>query len=131
MCVCVGGPASFLTIEQVRELDLGHGEKADYFSCKSTITFCKKDNCLYKVRKCLCVVCVSYSTRFPKACPSAECYKKVTEHDGQYTCEKCNQAFPNFKYQVILPVSLIPKPSFAYTKTLPILANPHSHTPML
>ena len=45
-----GQAAGFLTIEQVRELDLGHGEKPDYFDCKSTITFCKKDNCLYKVR---------------------------------------------------------------------------------
>ena len=44
-------PAGFLTIQQVRELDLGHGEKPDYFNCKSTITFCKKDNCLYKVRE--------------------------------------------------------------------------------
>ena len=44
-----GQVAAFLTIEQVRDLDLGHGEKPDYFNCKSTITFSKKDNCLYKV----------------------------------------------------------------------------------
>jgi replication factor A1 len=44
-----GQAAGFLTIDQVRELDLGHGEKPNYFNCKSTITFCKKDSCLYKV----------------------------------------------------------------------------------
>ena len=47
--VWCSGPAAYLTIEQVKELDLGHGEKPDYFNCKSTITFSKKDNCLYKV----------------------------------------------------------------------------------
>ena len=49
VCVITGGVSGFLTIDQVRELDLGHGDKPDYFNCKSTITFCKKDNCLYKV----------------------------------------------------------------------------------
>lgn len=82
-----GQVAAFLTIEQVRDLDLGHGEKPDYFNCKSTITFSKKDNCLYK------------------ACPTEGCNKKVTDHNGQYTCEKCNQTFPNFKYRIILAIN--------------------------
>jgi replication factor A1 len=82
-----GQAAGFLTVDQVRELDLGHGEKPDYFNCKATITFCKKDNCLYK------------------ACSNADCNKKVTEHEGQYTCEKCNQTSPNFKYRIILLIS--------------------------
>ena len=47
--LCAGQAAGFLTVDQVRELDLGHGEKPDYFNCKATITFCRKDNCLYKV----------------------------------------------------------------------------------
>ena len=45
-----GMQAAFLTIEQVRDIDLGHGDKPDYFNCKSIVTFTKKDNCLYKVR---------------------------------------------------------------------------------
>ena len=45
-----GQPTAFLTLGQVKELDLGRKEKPDYFSCKAGITFIKKDNCLYKVR---------------------------------------------------------------------------------
>jgi replication factor A1 len=82
-----GQAAAFLTIEQMRDLDLGHGEKPDYFNFKSTVTFSKKDNCLYK------------------ACPNQDCNKKVTEHDGQYTCEKCNQTSPNFKYRIMLAIN--------------------------
>ena len=44
-----GQPTAFLTLGQVKELDLGRKEKPDYFSCKAGITFIKKDNCLYKV----------------------------------------------------------------------------------
>ena len=123
--MCTGQAAGFLTIQQVRDLDLGHGEKADYFSCKSTITFCQKDRCLYKVN----TTHTSLTTHhihvyhslhitymyvyiiilfFLKACQNVDCNKKVTEHDGQYTCEKCNQTSPDFKYRIILSVSLIP-----------------------
>lgn len=44
-----GQPTAFLTLAQVKELNLGQKEKADFFSCKATVTFSKKDNCLYKV----------------------------------------------------------------------------------
>ncbi len=80
---------AFLTLSQVKELNLGQREKPDYFSVKASIVFVKKDNCLYK------------------ACPSAECNKKVTEDNmGGYFCEKCNQSFPEFKYRMILSVSV-------------------------
>ena len=39
-----------------------------------------------------------------KACPSAECNKKVIEDGDSYRCEKCNRTYPNFKYRLILPV---------------------------
>jgi len=85
-----GQPTAYLSIGQVKELDLGRKEKPDFFNCKASITFVKKDNCLYK------------------ACPSPECNKKVTEGGGgeQYFCEKCNQSFPNFKYRMILSVNI-------------------------
>ena len=79
----------FLTFSQVKELDLGHSEKPDYFNVKAYISFAKKDGCLYK------------------ACPSQDCNKKVTEGSGgtEFFCEKCNQNFPNFKYRMIVSVS--------------------------
>ncbi len=80
---------SFLTFSQVKDLNLGTGEKPDYFNAKASIAFAKKDNCLYK------------------ACPNKDCNKKVIEGSGgeEYFCEKCNQNFPNFKYRLILTVS--------------------------
>ena len=43
----------------------------------------------------------------PKACPSAECNKKVIEEgDGAYRCEKCNKTYPDFKYRLMLLVSV-------------------------
>lgn len=85
-----GGPAASLSLAQVKELDLGRKEKPDYFSCKATVTFSRKENCLYK------------------ACPSPDCNKKVTEGGagGQYHCEKCNQSFPDFKYRMILSINV-------------------------
>lgn len=78
----------YLVFSQAKELDLGVGEKPDYFSCKGTVVFVKKENCLYK------------------ACPSSDCNKKVTEGSGgEYFCEKCNRTFPDFKYRMILSVS--------------------------
>lgn len=81
----------FLTFLQVKELDLGHGEKPDYFNVKAYVAFAKKESCLYK------------------ACPSQDCNKKVTEGTGgmEYFCEKCNQNFPNFKYRMILTVGIV------------------------
>lgn len=82
---------AYLTLGQVKELDLGHKEKPDYFSFKGTIIFARKESCLYK------------------ACPNADCNKKVTEDTmGQYFCEKCNQSFNDFKYRMILMVRLQP-----------------------
>lgn len=72
----------------MKELDLGCGEKPDYFCCKGSVAFARKENCVYK------------------ACPSPDCNKKVTEGSGgEYYCEKCNQNSPNFKYRMILTVS--------------------------
>lgn len=78
----------FLTFSQVKELDLGHREKPDYFNVKATITYANSEKCLYM------------------ACANTDCNKKVTEGStGDYFCEKCNQSSPDFKYRMILSVS--------------------------
>lgn len=81
----------FLILSQVKELDLGHNEKPDYFNSKGTVAFARKESCLYK------------------ACPSPDCNKKVTESSGggEYFCEKCNQNFAEFKYRIILAVCCV------------------------
>jgi len=78
----VGG--TYKTIAQIKEENLGAGEKADFFNVRASLVFMKKENCLYQ------------------ACPSAECNKKVNEENGQYRCEKCDRTYPDFKYRLML-----------------------------
>ncbi|XP_068750637.1 replication protein A 70 kDa DNA-binding subunit-like [Montipora capricornis] len=83
------GSGNYKTLLQVKSEQLGMGDKPDYFTAKATAVFFKKDNCLYK------------------ACPSADCNKKVIEEgDGTYRCEKCNKTHPDFKYRLILSANL-------------------------
>ncbi|XP_037604597.1 replication protein A 70 kDa DNA-binding subunit-like [Sebastes umbrosus] len=84
-----GAKVNWKTLSEVKKEHLGHGEKADYFSCVATVVFIRKENCLYQ------------------ACPSADCNKKVIDQqNGLYRCEKCNKEFPNFKYRFMLSANL-------------------------
>uniref|UniRef100_A0A669CSI7 Replication protein A subunit n=1 Tax=Oreochromis niloticus TaxID=8128 RepID=A0A669CSI7_ORENI len=77
------------TLSDIKNEDMGHGEKAQYFSCVATVLYIRKENCLYQ------------------ACPSADCNKKVIDQqNGLYRCEKCNREFPNFKYRLLLSANL-------------------------
>ncbi|GLD72330.1 replication protein A 70 kDa DNA-binding subunit isoform X1, partial [Lates japonicus] len=80
-----GARMNWKTLSDVKTEHMGHGEKADYFSCVATVVYTRKENCLYQ------------------ACPSADCNKKVIDQqNGLYRCEKCNREFPNFKYRLLL-----------------------------
>lgn len=84
-----GGSTNWKTLSDVKTEHLGHGEKADYFTCIATIVFLRKENCLYQ------------------ACPSQDCNKKVVDQqNGMYRCEKCDKEFPNFKYRLILSANI-------------------------
>ncbi|XP_044078682.1 replication protein A 70 kDa DNA-binding subunit-like isoform X2 [Siniperca chuatsi] len=84
-----GAKMNWKTLSDVKNEQMGHGEKADYFSCMATVLYTRKENCLYQ------------------ACPSADCNKKVTDQqNGLYHCEKCNREFPNFKYRLLLSANL-------------------------
>ncbi|MEQ2286680.1 60S acidic ribosomal protein P1, partial [Ameca splendens] len=77
------------TLADVKSEHLGHGDKADYYSCIATIVFLRKENCLYQ------------------ACPSQDCNKKVVDQqNGMFRCEKCDKEFPNFKYRLILSANI-------------------------
>uniref|UniRef100_A0A3B5LZA4 Replication protein A subunit n=1 Tax=Xiphophorus couchianus TaxID=32473 RepID=A0A3B5LZA4_9TELE len=89
MSVSVGSKMNWRTLSDVKNENMGHGEKADYFSCVATIVYMRKENCLYQ------------------ACPSSDCNKKVIDQqNGFYRCEKCNREFPNFKYRLLLSANL-------------------------
>lgn len=84
-----GAKTNWKTLSDVKNEHMGHGEKADYFSCVASLLYARKENCLYQ------------------ACPSADCNKKVIDQqNGLYRCEKCNREFRNFKYRLILSANL-------------------------
>nr|XP_019952555.1 PREDICTED: replication protein A 70 kDa DNA-binding subunit-like isoform X2 [Paralichthys olivaceus] len=84
-----GTKINWKTLSDVKNENMGHGEKADYFSCVATLLYTRKENCLYQ------------------ACPSADCKKKVIDQqNGMYRCEKCNREFPNFQYRLLLSANL-------------------------
>uniref|UniRef100_A0A8K9UGN5 Replication protein A subunit n=1 Tax=Oncorhynchus mykiss TaxID=8022 RepID=A0A8K9UGN5_ONCMY len=84
-----GGNTNWKTLTDIKTEHLGHGDKADYFSCIATIVYIRKENCLYQ------------------ACPSQDCSKKVVDQqNGMFRCEKCDKEFPNFKYRLILSANI-------------------------
>uniref|UniRef100_A0A1A8SND7 Replication protein A subunit n=2 Tax=Nothobranchius TaxID=28779 RepID=A0A1A8SND7_9TELE len=84
-----GGSTNWKTLSNVKNEHLGHGEKADYYTCIATVVFLRKENCLYL------------------ACPTQDCNKKVVDqHNGMFRCEKCDKDFPNFKYRLILSANI-------------------------
>ncbi|KAJ0063749.1 hypothetical protein NL108_006693, partial [Boleophthalmus pectinirostris] len=84
-----GGNTNWKSLSDVKTEHLGHGEKADYYTCIATIVYLRKENCLYQ------------------ACPSQDCNKKVVDQqNGIFRCEKCDKEFPNFKYRLILSANI-------------------------
>ena len=45
----LGGSTNWKTFSQVKNENLGSGEKPDYFTSRGTVLFMKKDNCMYQV----------------------------------------------------------------------------------
>ncbi|BHF62589.1 60S acidic ribosomal protein P1 [Sparganum proliferum] len=63
--------------------------KGDYFTCKATVTFMKKENFMYQ------------------ACPTEGCNKKVINMlNGLYRCEKCARETPRYKWRPLLMVKI-------------------------
>uniref|UniRef100_A0A3Q3WHF4 Replication protein A subunit n=1 Tax=Mola mola TaxID=94237 RepID=A0A3Q3WHF4_MOLML len=84
-----GATMNWKSLSDVKNENMGHGEKADYFTCVATLLYTRKENCLYQ------------------ACPSTDCQKKVIDqHNGLYRCEKCGREYPNFKYRFLLSANL-------------------------
>ncbi|CAK9301248.1 unnamed protein product [Gordionus sp. m RMFG-2023] len=76
-------------LHQIKDENLGQGDKPDYLMVKATVEFFKKENSMYQ------------------ACPSTECNKKVVDmNNGKYRCEKCQKDYDNFKWRLILSVNI-------------------------
>ncbi|GIX74979.1 replication protein A 70 kDa DNA-binding subunit [Caerostris extrusa] len=77
------------TFAQCASEQLGMGDKPDYFVNKGTIVMLRKENCMYM------------------ACPGEECNKKVIDmNNGIYRCEKCNREYSEFKWRLLLSISI-------------------------
>merc|ERR1712080_461730 len=77
-----------MTIGLAKAKQLGTGEGPDYYSTTATIVMAK-ENCLYK------------------ACASPDCNKKVIDGNNRsYRCEKCQADSPNFKWRLMLTMSI-------------------------
>ncbi|TGZ62261.1 hypothetical protein CRM22_007541 [Opisthorchis felineus] len=83
---CLGG---WNLIQDVKASGVGTHAKADFFTCKSTVVFLKKENFMYQ------------------ACPTEGCNKKVidTGH-GMYRCEKCGRETNNCKWRLLLAAKI-------------------------
>lgn len=85
-----GGSSEWMTFSEAEERKLGTGEKGDYYSLLGVLTFTFADNAIYK------------------ACPQEQCNKKlVDQENGLFRCEKCNREYPNYKYRLLLGVSIL------------------------
>ncbi|EDW96487.1 replication protein A 70 kDa DNA-binding subunit [Drosophila yakuba] len=79
----------WMTLKDARTRNLGSGDKPDYFQCKAVVHIVKQENAFYR------------------ACPQSDCNKKVVdEGNDQFRCEKCNALFPNFKYRLLINMSI-------------------------
>nr|UBR27748.1 replication protein A1 [Locusta migratoria] len=84
-----GGLTSWATLLEIRDKQMGSGEKPDYCQTKATITTIRSENCMYM------------------SCAGENCNKKVIDmNNGMYRCEKCNRDYPGFKYRFLMSVCI-------------------------
>lgn len=70
--------------------NLGAGDKPDYYQVKGFIHSVRSANAYYK------------------ACTTPDCNKKVIDQEnGTFRCDKCNIESPNFKYRLLVNVSVV------------------------
>eukprot|EP00002_Diphylleia_rotans_P000475 TRINITY_DN1024_c0_g1_i6.p1 TRINITY_DN1024_c0_g1~~TRINITY_DN1024_c0_g1_i6.p1 ORF type:complete len:441 (-),score=94.41 TRINITY_DN1024_c0_g1_i6:113-1435(-) len=77
------------TLSQIKDENLGTGEKPDYFTSRGYVMFIKQDGVMY----------------YP-ACPTEGCNKKVTQSNGVYSCEKCGREYDRPEHRYILSLVL-------------------------
>lgn len=83
-----GNALGYKTIHQIKEEELGFGDRTDLFVLRATVTFVKSENPFYP------------------ACPKEGCNKKVIESNGQWRCEKCDMSYPSPKYRYIFTMTV-------------------------
>lgn len=78
-----------MSFHEMKAKNLPSGDQIHYLQCKAVVHMVKNTNALYK------------------ACPQQDCNKKVVDNEnGVYRCEKCNSDFSEFKWRLLLNVSI-------------------------
>ncbi|KAF5360931.1 hypothetical protein D9756_004923 [Leucocoprinus leucothites] len=77
------------SLNEIKESELGMGDKPDFFSCRGTIVHIRGENMSYP------------------ACTSENCSKKMTNEGDSWICDKCgNRAdAPEYRYIVSMAVA--------------------------
>jgi replication factor A1 len=85
------GGAPWKILGEANQIDnVASHDKGDYYMCKVVVGSIKKDNAMYK------------------ACPEANCNKKVIDNNnGYYRCEKCGKEYQDFKWRAMVSVNFI------------------------
>ncbi|KAF3357892.1 hypothetical protein VD0004_g9366 [Verticillium dahliae] len=84
-----GRPNEDKVIVQVKDEQLGMGEKQDFFNLKATIVYIKQDTFAYP------------------ACRNEGCNKKVVDmNDGTWRCDKCDVSHDRPEYRYIMSVNV-------------------------
>ncbi|KAL6633431.1 hypothetical protein ACP70R_026102 [Stipagrostis hirtigluma subsp. patula] len=81
------------TVAQIKDENLGLGDKPDWVTVKAAVIFLKTDSFYY--------------TACPNVVGDRQCNKKVTKADsGNWLCDKCNQEFPECDYRYLLQLQI-------------------------
>lgn len=81
------------TISQIKDENLGQGDKPDWVTLKATISFIKTDNFYY--------------TACPLMIGDRKCSKKVTKvASGNWCCDRCDQEFELCDYRYLLQIQV-------------------------
>ncbi|KAJ3030886.1 Replication factor A protein 1 [Rhizophlyctis rosea] len=73
-------------VSQIKDENLGMGEKPDYIVIRGTVVYIKSENAWYP------------------ACPN--CNKKVQDQGSDWRCEKCDQSYPHPTFRYMMSVSI-------------------------
>ncbi|KAI8393889.1 putative replication factor-A protein 1 [Radiomyces spectabilis] len=90
------------TLQQVKDDQLGMGDRPDYFTIKGTVVYIRSENVAYP------------------ACP--ECKKKLVQEGASWRCEKCQKSLAEPHYRYILSVSVADTTAQTYMSTFDEIA---------
>lgn len=69
------------SLNEIKDSEMGMGDKADFFSCQGTVVHIREQNLLYP------------------GCPSNNCNKKMSMSGDNWVCDKCGTTTDKPEYR--------------------------------